>query len=100
MIPSALATNLSGLHVFSTVDAKHDGEGVTVERNALFVTYLATVLSFDDEPLPALRCDDHHVGSLAGRGAPDLLWQRLAAHRYLAPRWRDLKMDIAEAATP
>jgi hypothetical protein len=30
LIPNALATNLSGLRVFSTVDAKHDGEGVTV----------------------------------------------------------------------
>jgi hypothetical protein len=36
--------------VSSLLDAKHDGEGVPVERYALFVTYLATVLSFAPSP--------------------------------------------------
>jgi hypothetical protein len=70
LIPSALATNLWLLRVFSTGDAKHDGEGVPVQRYALFVTYLATVLSF--APSPYSRCGTTAivVGALTGRGMP------------------------------
>ncbi len=96
LIPRGLATNLSGLRVFR--GAKHDGEGESVQRAALFVAYGDGAL-LPCRPLLALEPDGHHVGASGGREASPLLRKRLHAHRHLAPRWSDQEMAINHSAT-
>jgi len=82
LIPSALATNLSGLRLFfSTGDAKHDGEGGPAKKRPLRHLF-GDELSSRPRPVLTPRPDDHRPGSAAGRDDPQLLPRSLSDHRH------------------